>query len=89
MVTEGGGYILEWPGMFDACCCTKPVGLGRSHVTGLVFAREAPFMLGTGIWAERGALGHVVGPWGLEPSSGWLVVGPGGCVEQHWGEGWV
>ena len=87
MIVEGGRYVLGWPGMFDARYCTKTITSCRNHVTYSVFMTRVPHALGAGIKAEWGVLRHVVGPRGLEPCSGQLVVGPGGMKNDIGGRG--
>ena len=43
------GYIPRWPITFDVCCCTTPLTSRCGHVTGWVFTRGAPFVLGAGV----------------------------------------
>jgi hypothetical protein len=78
MIIEGGGYV---PGWFCTSRARQRAMLHMTHqgqMISLVFEGDASRALGV----DMGALGCVVGVDGSVSTIRWLVVGPGGHVQQ-------
>ena len=78
MIIEGGGYV---PGWFRTSRARRRAMLHtthRGHMISLVFEGDTSRALG----ADMGVLGCVVGVGGSVSTIRWLIVGPGGRVQQ-------